>query len=110
MRYGPAMMVPIALALVQVALHLTLGLGYGIFRDELYYWDCSNHLAWGYVDHPPVSIAVLAAWKALFGDSMLSMRILPALAGGALILLTARLAERLGGGGFARGLAALIAF
>lgn len=110
MLYGPAMMVPIALALVQVVLHLTLGLGYGIFRDELYYWDCSNHLAWGYVDHPPVSIAILAAWKALFGDSMVSMRILPALAGGALILMTARLAARLGGGAFARGLAALIAF
>ena len=38
------------------------------------------------------------------------MRILPALAGGALILLTARLAGRLGGGTFARGLAAAVAF
>jgi len=104
------MAIPFVLALVQIALHLTLGLGYGIFRDELYYWDCSNHLAWGYVDHPPVSIAVLAAWKAVFGDSMLSMRILPALAGGALIWMTARLAARLGGGSFARALAAVIAF
>jgi 4-amino-4-deoxy-L-arabinose transferase-like glycosyltransferase len=110
MRYRPAMAVPIALALAQIALHLTLGLGYGVFRGELYYWDCANHPAWGYVDHPPLSIAVLAVWKAAFGDSMLSMRILPALAGGALILLTARLAGRLGGGTFARGLAAAIAF
>jgi hypothetical protein len=104
------MALPIVLALAQIALHLTLGLGYGMFRDELYYWDCANHPAWGYVDHPPLSIAVLAVWKAAFGDSMISMRILPALAGGALILLTARLAGRLGGGTFARGLAAAIAF
>lgn len=104
------MAVPFALALVQIALHLTLGLGYGIFRDELYYWDCANHLAWGYVDHPPVSIAILAVWKAVFGDSILSMRILPALAGGALIWMTARLAARLGGGSFARALAAVVAF
>jgi uncharacterized membrane protein len=98
------------LALLHVFLHLTLGLGYGIFRDELYYWDCANHLAWGYVDHPPLSIAILAGWKAIFGDSLLSMRVLPALAGGALVLLVARLARRLGGGAVARGLAALFAF
>jgi hypothetical protein len=35
MRYRAAMAVPFVLALVQIALHLTLGLGYGIFRDEL---------------------------------------------------------------------------
>ena len=42
---------------------------------------------WGYVDHPPFSIAVLAAWKALFGDSLLSLRVLPALASGAEVTL-----------------------
>jgi hypothetical protein len=26
---------------------------YGIFRDEFYYLMCADHLAWGYVDHPP---------------------------------------------------------
>jgi hypothetical protein len=101
---------PGALAAVQVALHLTFALGYGMFRDEFYYWDCANHLAWGYVDHPPLSIAVLAAWKAVFGDSLLSMRVLPALAGAALILLVARLAGRLGAGPFGRGFAALLTF
>jgi len=97
MRTGPYT-VPTALALVSVGLHLATGGRYGIFRDELYYWDCANHLAWGYVDHPPLSIALLAGWKSVFGDSLLSLRILPALAGGALILLVARLAARMGGG------------
>jgi Dolichyl-phosphate-mannose-protein mannosyltransferase len=101
---------PITLAVAQVFVHLTAGLGYGIFRDEFYYWDCANHLSWGYVDQPPFSSAVLAAWKSIFGDSLLSMRVPPALAGGALILLVARLAGRLGGGMFGRSLAALIAF
>jgi Dolichyl-phosphate-mannose-protein mannosyltransferase len=102
--------VPVLLAFVHIVLHLATGSRYGIFRDELYYWDCANHLAWGYVDHPPLSIALLAAWKGIFGSSLFSMRILPALAGGALILLVARLAARMGGGALAQGLAALLTF
>jgi hypothetical protein len=47
------MAIPVLFALLQIGLHLSLGLGYGIFRDELYYWDCANHLTWGYVDHRP---------------------------------------------------------
>ncbi len=100
--------VPVVLAFASVALHLTFGLDYGIFRDELYYWDCANHLAWGYVDHPPFSIAVLAAWKAVFGDSLLSLRVLPALAGGALILVVAHIARRLGATRFGVYLTAFI--
>ncbi len=109
MRTGPYT-VPSALALMSVALHLATGGRYGIFRDELYYWDCANHLAWGYVDHPPLSIAVLAGWKSVFGDSLLSLRILPALAGGLLILLVSRLTARMGGGPLAQGLAAVFTF
>ncbi len=105
---GP-FVVPALLALAAVALHLVWGRNYGIFRDELYYWDCANHLAWGYVDHPPFSIAVLAVWKAVFGDSLLSLRIPPSLAHGALILLVADIARRLRASRFGTGLAALIA-
>ena len=39
------------------ALLLAAGQQSGIFRDELYYIACANRLAWGYVDHPPLSIA-----------------------------------------------------
>ena len=34
---------------------------YGYFRDELYYMASTEHLSWGFVEHPPLSIAVLAA-------------------------------------------------
>ena len=82
---------------------------YGYFRDELYYLACADHLAWGYVDHPPLSIAILWLQRALFGDSLFALRALPALAGCLTILLTARLARDLGGGRFAQTLAALAA-
>ena len=42
---------------------LTLG-RYGYFIDELYYLACAEHLSFGYVDHPPLSILVLAAVRA----------------------------------------------
>ncbi len=94
-------------AALHVLLHLATNGRYGIFRDEFYYLACADHLAWGYVDHPPLSIALLALQRALLGDSVHAIRLLPALAGAALILLAAVLARELGGGRFAQGLAAL---
>lgn len=87
--------------------HLLTNGRYGIFRDELYYLACADHLAWGYVDQPPFSIAVLAGSRAILGDAVWAIRIVPALAGVALILAGARLTARLGGKGFAQTLAAL---
>ena len=42
------------IALVYFALHLIISTRYGYFRDALYYLACSEHLAFGYVDQPPV--------------------------------------------------------
>ena len=95
-----------ALAIVAQLVPSMLG-GYGYFIDELYYLACARRLAWGYVDHPPLSIVLLRGEIALLGTSIPAVRVLPALAGAALVLLTGSLARRLGGGGFAQGLAAL---
>ena len=40
------------------AAHMLVSGRYGYFVDELYYIACSKHLAWGYVDQPPL-IAVI---------------------------------------------------
>ncbi|MCP4898629.1 MAG: glycosyltransferase family 39 protein [bacterium] len=87
---------------VQVLLHVLTNGNYGIFRDEYYYLACADRLAWGYVDHPSFSIWVLALWKAVFGQSVHSIRILPTLSGGALIVLAGAIAARLGGGRWAQ--------
>lgn len=102
--------VPLALIAAAKILLQLLAIGqYGYFRDELYYLASTEHLAWGYVDHPPLSIALLALVRAVFGDSLLALRIVPALAGAATVVLTGLLARRLGGGAFAQALAALCA-
>jgi hypothetical protein len=80
---------------------------YGWFRDELYYMACGQHLAWGYVDQPPM--IALIAWCArhVFGDSMFAVRLLPALAGAAVVFLAGWIAREFGGGLFAQFLASL---
>src|SRR5580692_631229 len=79
---------------------------YGYFRDELYYLDMARHLDWGYVDAAPL-IAVYAKIALLMGGSLAALRIIPALAGAALIALTMLIARELGGGRYAQLLAGL---
>jgi hypothetical protein len=94
-------------AVSQFLLHVLTNGNYGIFRDEFYYLACADRLAWGYVDQPPLSIWILAAWKAVFGASIHSIRLLPALSGSVLIVLTGAVAARLGGGRWAQLFAAV---
>src|SRR2546427_5681788 len=56
------------LAAAKLLLHLAAINHYGYFRDELYYLACAGHLDWGYVDHPPLSIALLAAVRVAQRD------------------------------------------
>jgi hypothetical protein len=94
-----------AFAALKFAVHLLVGSGYGYFRDEFYYLACSDHLAWGYVDHPPLSILLLWVGRHLLGDSVVAIRVLPALAGAATVALGGWMARALGGGRFAQALA-----
>ena len=103
------MTIPLAFAAVKLLLHALAVAHYGYFRDELYYMACSKHLAWGYVDHPPLSIALLAATRALFGDSLPAIRALPALAGAGTVFLIGLMVRDFGGGRFAQALACLAA-
>jgi hypothetical protein len=94
------------LALAKLLLQFAGILHYGFFRDELYYIACGEHLAWGYVDQPP--LIALIAWlsRHVLGDSLFSIRLFPAVAGAAVVFLTGLLARELGGGRFAQFLAA----
>jgi hypothetical protein len=81
---------------------------YGIFRDEYYYLACADRLAWGYVDHPPLSIVLLAAVRSVLGDSLFALRLVPAFLGAGTALVSGLVARELGGAAFAQALAALL--
>lgn len=91
---------------LQVAANLwEAHIGYGYFRDELYYILCGRNLARGYVDHGP-GVAVQAKLAlALFGKSLAGIRMLSAAAGAGRVFLTGLLAWSLGGRRPAQGLA-----
>lgn len=99
-----------AVSLVSLALHLIAIRGYGYFRDELYYLACSDHLAFGYVDHPPLSILLLKGVRLVLGDSLFALRLLPALGGALFVVLAGLMARELGGKRPAIFLAAAAAF
>ncbi len=101
--------IALGIAAVQLLLHVLTNGNYGIFRDELYYLDCAKRLDWGYVDQPPLSIWLLAATRALFGESVHAIRLLSELAGAALVVIAALIAREMRGGTLAQVIAALAA-
>ena len=94
--FTPEILFLLILPTVKLLVHLLAVNGYGVHGDELYYLACSDHLDWGYVDQPPLSIFLLHCERVLFGDSMLSIRLFPALAGFFTVLFTGLLARRMG--------------
>src|SRR5207248_7810540 len=102
-----AISVVVAFCSLKLLLHVFTSVrNYGYFRDELYYLDMARHLDWGYVDAAPL-IAVYARLALLMGGSLAALRILPALAGAALVALSMVIAREFGGGRYAQFLTGL---
>jgi hypothetical protein len=102
------MLIVLFLTIANFLLHLYFNNRYGYFRDEFNYMACGDHLAWGYVDHPPLIPFLIKLSRLLLGDSLRSIRIVPALATSAAVILTAMIARELGGRRFAVVLSALM--
>jgi hypothetical protein len=104
-----SLLVPTIIAAVYFLAHMATATRYGYFRDALYFLACSEHLAWGYVDQPP--LIVFMAWVArhTLRLSLPALLLWPALAGAARIVLTAAFARELGANKFGIALAAALA-
>jgi hypothetical protein len=97
------------IALGAIALELAVSARYGYVRDELYFLAAGQHLAFGYVDQPPLTPLLARVGAVLGGDTVTGLRVLPALSLAALIMLTAAISRRLGAGRTGQVLAALAA-
>jgi 4-amino-4-deoxy-L-arabinose transferase-like glycosyltransferase len=97
---------PLVCGLATSAVLICSARGYGYFRDEFYYIAAGRHPAFGYVDQPPLTPLLARIGWELFGGDLVGLRLLPALAAGATVVLTGVLAGELGGNHRARALAA----
>jgi 4-amino-4-deoxy-L-arabinose transferase-like glycosyltransferase len=97
----------IAVGAVVFAVLLALATRYGFDRDELYFIECARRLQASYVDQPVLT--PLLAWVSLklFGVSLLGLRMWPALAAWATVIIAGLTAREFGGGRRAQLLAAL---
>lgn len=97
----------LAIVAAKLGLHAALSEAYGFHRDELYYLMCGRNLAWGYVDHPPLVPCLARGIEALWGPSLVALRLVAATLGAMVVLLAGLLAREMGGRAWAQGVAAL---
>ena len=99
----------VLIAAFAVAVEIAVSARYGYVRDELYFLSAGQHLAFGYVDQPPLTPLLARIAAVLTGNTLVGLRILPALALAALVVMTAVMSRRLGAGRTGQVLAALAA-
>lgn len=76
---------------------LVLAPGYGWHRDELHFLEARRHLAWGYVDQPPLTPFLARIADTLASGNLMVLRFLPAVAAGATVAVGAVTVREMGG-------------
>ena len=79
---------------------------YGPHRDEFLYLAEGHHLAWGYMEVPPL-LGIFAWLTHLLGDNLFWIKFWPDLFGALTFIITAKIIQSLGGKSFAIFLAFL---
>src|SRR5256714_12465311 len=80
---------------------------YGWHREEVYYLASTRHLSLGFGDYPPVTPLLARLDQAVFPGALPGLRLLPVLAGAAVIVIAALIARELGGNRLAQALTGL---
>lgn len=88
----------ITFCLVKLAIHLIGNVNYGFHRDELLHLSAGEHLAWGYMEFPPMIAFIGKLATSIFGYSLGGVRFFSTLAGIGLLALTCAIAYELGAG------------
>ena len=102
----------IGIALIAAAafgLEMAVSARYGYVRDELYFLAAGQHLAFGYVDQPPITPLLARLSPIAGGNTLAAFRVVPALGLAALVILTSAMSRLLGAGRTGQILAALAA-
>ncbi|MCK4880742.1 MAG: glycosyltransferase family 39 protein, partial [Bacteroidales bacterium] len=85
-------------ALAKLVVHMLTATNYGFQRDAYLYMAQSKHLDWGFFSTPPLVAFVTRIHTLVWGDSLLAVRLLPALIGAASLFMAGWLIKQLKGG------------
>jgi len=81
-----------------VLLLLVFAPRYGWHRDELYFLEAGRHLAWGYVDQPPLTPFLARVADTIAPGNLVVLRFLPAVAAAATVIVGGATVREMGGG------------
>ena len=98
----------LAMSAAVALLHIATNNRYGFHRDELQFLSDARHLAWGYVSYPPFTPFIEHIGLALFGLSMVGLRLFSVIAQATVVYVSGLMARELGGGRLAQASAALM--
>src|SRR5208337_4907477 len=101
-RAGADTAILLAIAGVVALAHVATNGRYGFHRDELQTLSDALHMDWGFVAYPPFTPFVERVGMALFGHSLVGLRMFSVLAQAAAIFMTGLMAWELGGGRLAQ--------
>jgi len=87
----------VATAAAVALLHLLTNNLYGFHRDELQFLSDAKHMDWGFVAYPPLTPFVERISMAIFGLSMVGLRLASVLAQAAAIVIVGMMTKELGG-------------
>jgi hypothetical protein len=96
-----------AIALGMVILHVATNGRYGFHRDEFQVLDDARHMDWGFVAYPPVTPFIERIGLAIFGTSLVGLRMFSVLAQAGAMVVTGLMARELGARRLAQVVAAL---
>ena len=97
----------IGIAAAIALFHVLTNGQYGFHRDELQFLSDARHLDWGFVPYPPFTPFIQHIALALFGLSLVGLRMTAVLAQFAVVILAGLITRELGGSRFAQITAAL---
>lgn len=97
----------LAIAGAVVLVHLLTNNRYGFHRDELQTLSDALHMDWGFVAYPPFTPFVERIGLAIFGHSLVGLRLFSVIAQASAVVVTGLMARELGGTRLAQVTAAL---
>src|SRR5438309_2233660 len=97
----------LGIAAIIAVVHLLTNNRYGFHRDELQVLSDARHLDWGFVPYPPFTPFVERIGLALFGVSMVGLRLFSVIAQALTTVIAGLTARELGGGRLAQVTTAL---